>query len=334
MQKPLTAALVVLCSLSLAGFVSGQSTVSSTPAQTQVAAAPQVVIPREKMELIGVATVNKDGKKTSLMAVRSTGGSVIRFYDLNGKLERSLSLPPEVMLSVRPALSPDGQWLAVALDPDQSNREARVGVLSTSAPVYNVIFKDSGLQGTTTFAFNGSNTRLIIGNRNSYVQTWDIQNSKRLNTVMGKGPVQTIRFSPDGELFVPYFAQGKDTVMVSANTGVVKGTLPGAFPGSARPLMGGMVFLGPGKVRSIVDGQLMPLPAFLIEGATPVSFDDNGQTVIVQLPRSLTFERREVMTGEASGGFTLKTPGAVQLSPDGRQALVQNASGDWEIKGL
>lgn len=305
-----------------------------TTASAPATLASTVTIPRDPLELLGSTSVVENGKTTHLVAVRTVGGSVVRIYNTAGKLQRQVSLPPEVMLKVKPALSPDGKWLAVALQNDPVTGEGRVGLLSTNTQgVYQKFIRAAGIRDMTTFGFNPAGTRLIVGNLNSYVQVWDITTSKRLSTVMGRGAVQSLNFAPDGRSFIPYFAQGKESVLISSETGEKVGLIPGAFPGTARPLVGGMVFISPGKVKSIAAGNInMPLPAFLIGGASPVAFDRTGETVLVQLPRSLKFQRRSVMTGDILSQLTLPSMGpAPRLTSDGRQAIFVDDKGDLQI---
>ncbi|GAA5514678.1 hypothetical protein Dcar01_03434 [Deinococcus carri] len=253
-------------------------------------AAPSALIPPEPLELVGIAPDAAPGQPgapvTGVLAVRAYGGSTVKLYDAaTARQRREVLLPPEVVLTVPPALSPDGKWLAVALTPDPDTREGRVGILSTFPvfpPAFRVVLKSEGLRGSRNFAFSPDGTRLAVGNRDGYVQLWDWQAGQRLNTVKSTIDPDWLSFSPDGRFFTPHFRGQTATQLLDGHTGAPVNTLRGVGYGMFTP--DGHFIASGGRYLSLPSGEKVTSPAYLKGGVTVQGYSRDGKRVLVQLP--------------------------------------------------
>lgn len=331
--------------LSLAGGgaqVAGAQTVGAPPALAQT------VIPPEPLEVVGVAPYalpeQGGGGVSGILAVRARSSAVVKLYDAaSGKLRRELRLPPDAQVSVPPAISPDGRWLAVTLTPDLTSREGRISVIPTleASSAYSVTLKSPGLSGSVALAFGPDSTRLAVGNTSGYAQLWAWRSGERLGTyrhTQGGAP-QRLSFSPDGRFFTPFFNNQKAAQVVDASSGRVLATVPGV--GSAEYTAGGD-FLLAGRSLKLPSGETAPLPVYLLGGVKLLGYDSRRERALVQLPLvtqgdpSVTVELREIATGKPLARQVLDGAwlGSLTLLPDGQHAYALDAGGGLRLLDL
>lgn len=296
----------------------------------------------EPQEVIGVAPDALPGRAgdpiTGIVAVRAVGGTVVRLYDAGtGRMRREVRLPSEVLPNVTPAISPDGKWLAVALDNDKLTGDGLVGFFSTfQKPVYNFFLRSPGLRDSVGFAFSPDGTRLAVANKNSYVQLWNLGTRERLTTVKGSYPPEGLFFSTDGSTFMPRFRGQKQTTLIETATGRTLTTLP--LP-QADLMPGGLLVAPGGRTVQVPGGTPLPLPAYLAGGAVTAGFDRTAGRVLVTLPlptqpNVTTLELREVMTGTVLARHVLPDVESVRLMPDGEHALLRDGAGGLRLLTL
>ena len=293
----------------------------------------------ERLEVLGVApdAPTPGPGQGGLLAVRGAGTGTVQLYDAaSGQLRRTVRLPPEVLANVPPAISPDGRWLAVSIQTDAATGEGRIGLLSTTDPVYRFFLKSAGLSGTTVLAFSPDGTRLAAGNRNGYAQLWNLDTRERLSTVKGKGVPLDLAFSPDGKLFLPHFLGQKSATLISASTGQPLGAL---VDGSGELAVPGLLVGAGGRALALPSGTPTPLPAYLAGGAVLAGFDRQRTRVLVQLPVGpewLVLELRDVLTGAPLGQWVLPAAfaNAPRLLPSGQHALIGDGAGGLRLLTL
>lgn len=334
--------LAALLSLTLCSIGLAQTTTAPVlPPPLPPIAAPLtnlIDLPAEPQEVIGVAADALPGREgdpiTGILAVRAVGGTVVRLFDAGtGKLRREVRLPPEVIASVTPAISPDGKWLAVALETERSSHDGMIGLFSTfPTPQYRGFMRTPGLRGTIGFAFSPDGKRLAVANQYSYIQLWNTETKERLTTLKGNFPPEAMTFSPDNKLLMPRFKGQKDTFVLSAADGKPVATLPVA----SGELLPGGIFVAPEGRALLLEGSTplpLPLPAYLAGGASPAGFDCTGKRVLVTLPplpsqpNATTVELREVMTGTVLARQVLLDVKGVRLMPSGEQILLEGTAG-------
>ena len=300
-----------------------------------------IPIGSERLEVLGVAPDALAGTpgnpQGAFLAVREVGGNAVELYDAaSGQLRRTVRLPPEVLLNVAPAISPDGRWLAVAIQTEAATGEGRLGLLSTTDPVYRFFLKSAGLSGTSALAFSPDGTRLAVGNRNGYAQLWNLDTRERLSTVKGKGVPLDLAFSPDGKLFLPHFLGQKSATLISASTGQPLGAL---VDGSGDLAVPGLLVGAGGRALALPSGTPTPLPAYLAGGAVLAGFDRQRTRALVQLPVGpewLVLELRDVLTGAPLGQWVLPAAfaNAPRLLPSGQHALIGDGAGGLRLLTL
>lgn len=293
----------------------------------------------ERLEVLGVApdALTPGPGQGGLLAVRGAGTGTVQLYDaVSGQLRRTVRLPPEVLVNVPPAISPDGRWLAVAIQTDAATGEGRIGLLSTTDPVYRFFLKSAGLSGTTALAFSPDGTRLAAGNRNGYAQLWNLDTRERLSTVKGQGPPLSLEFSPDGKLFLPRFPGQKGSTLVSVSGGQPLAVL---VDGAGTLAVPGLLVGAGGRALALPSGTPTPLPAYLAGGAVLAGFDRSRSRALVQLPVGpewLALELRDVLTGRALGQWVLPAAFATapRLLPSGQHALIGDGAGGLRLLTL
>lgn len=300
-----------------------------------------IPIGSERLEVLGVAPDAQAGAPGApgggLLAVRGAGSNAVQLYDaVSGQLRRTVRLPPEVLVNVPPAISPDGRWLAVAIQTDAATGEGRIGLLSTTDPVYRFFLKSAGLSGTTALAFSPDGTRLAAGNRNGYAQLWNLDTRERLSTVKGQGPPLSLEFSPDGKLFLPRFPGQKGSTLVSVSGGQPLAVL---VDGAGTLAVPGLLVGAGGRALALPSGTPTPLPAYLAGGAVLAGFDRSRSRALVQLPVGpewLALELRDVLTGRALGQWVLPAAFATapRLLPSGQHALIGDGAGGLRLLTL
>lgn len=328
---------LTLCSSALAQTTGSTVPPVLSPAPPVAAPLTNLIdLPAEPQEVIGVAADALPGREgdpiTGILAVRAVGGTVVRLFDAGtGRLRREVKLPPEVIHDVTPAISPDGKWLAVAIETERSSRDGMIGLFSTfPTPQYRGFIRTPGLRGTIGFAFSPDGKRLAVANQYSYMQLWDTESRERLTTLKGNFPPEAMTFSPDSKLLMPRFRGQKDTFVLSAADGKTVATLPVA---SGELLPGGIFVTPEGRALLLENGTPLPLPAYLAGGATPAGFDRTGTRVLVTLPplpsqpNATTVELREVMTGTVLARQVLLDAKRVRLMPSGEQILLEREGG-------
>ena len=293
----------------------------------------------ERLEVLGVApdAPTPGPGQGGLLAVRGAGTGTVQLYDAaSGQLRRTVRLPPEVLANVPPAISPDGRWLAVSIQTDAATGEGRIGLLSTTDPVYRFFLKSAGLSGTAALAFSPDGTRLATSNRNGYAQLWNLDTRERLSTVKGPGTPLALNFSPDGKLFLPLFPGQKGATLVSVGTGQPLGALVDGAGALAVP---GLLVGAGGRALALPSGTPTPLPAYLAGGAVLAGFDRARARALVQLPAGpewLVLELRDVLTGRALGQWVLPAAFATapRLLPSGEHALIGDGAGGLRLLTL
>lgn len=299
-----------------------------------VAPAPGPVTPiaTEPLEVLGVA------ETAGLFAVRAVGGSIVKLYDAgSGRLVREVRLQSEVLLSVPPAITPDGRWLAVALTPDPATREGRLGLFSTTDPVYGFFLRSAGLRDSVSLAISPDGTRLAVGNRNNYVQLWNLSTRQRMNTLKAATEPRALTFSPDGRYFMPQFRGQKTTQLLLA---------AGGEPARSLPVTGGqfavadLLVAGPGRALSLSTGAAVPLPAYLAGGATLHGFDRGARRALVTVPGTeqgvVFLELRDVLSGASLARQAVPALFALspRLMPGGNHALIGDGAGGLRLLTL
>lgn len=313
------------------------------PARAQM----ETRIPPDPLVIVGVA---QDAAGGSLAALRGRYSSHVRVVDaVTGEQRREFFLPPEVVQSVAPALSADGKSLAVMLTPDPQSKLPRVGILNVessklasdqpgTASPFAMILISGGLQGTTALALNAAGTRLAAGNRNGYVQLWDVQAAKRLTTIQSDTKLEptALLFSPDGTLFAPIFRGQTKTRIFEAQMGTQKQLLSGVGVGQFAPDSQGFL-ASRGRLMALKDGQEQMQPLYLKGAGGVIGYSADGTRILVRRAAADAqgrewLELREVASGRTLGAITRIADGGPEfLTPDGTALIGGDGQGGVRI---
>ncbi|WP_231557249.1 WD40 repeat domain-containing protein [Deinococcus sp. YIM 77859] len=317
------------------------SLVEAAPGETRVPPDPLVLVGVAPGAVAGLTGTPLNG----VAAVRGRYSAHVRLLDaVTGESRGAVFLPPEVQLSIPPALSRDGRWLAVVLTPDPLTRAGRVGILSTlpaSPPGFQKILSAGGLTGTLNLAFSPDGTRLAAGNRQGYAQLWDWQAGRRVATVASQGGFEPTRleFSPDGRLFAPIFRGQTRTRIFDAQTGELRTTLNGVGYGSFTPDSRGFL-ASRGRLINLADGKEAPTPLYLVGTSGVIGFSADGTRVLVRrtgvdVQGREWLELREVASGRTLGALTRVWDGWPEaLSPDGTTLIGGDGEGGIRLLPL
>lgn len=280
-------------------------------------------IPPDPLLLLGTAQENG----TTLLSVRGKYSSHIRFVDVQtGELKHQVWLPPETVLTIRPALSGDGKKMALLLSPDTKGN-ARVVVLDSHHPVLDeAVILVGGLDKTAFLSLNHDGTRLAAGNKNGYVQLWDTEKGQRLVTIPTDTGREPLSVQWGGEMMATFFRGQTKTRLFSTKTGQSLMTLSGV--GTGLLSADGLSFWATrGRWFSVKDGKEQATQAVL-KGTSGVLGQSNDGKLILVRRSGLDaqgrewLDLREVATGHVLGSVTRIPDGNPELlTPDG-SALV------------
>lgn len=300
----------------------------------------------DPLVVLGVAqeTPNSNG----LIVVRNRYSTHLRLVDAStGELKRELWLSAEVIHSIAPALSRDGKWLALMMTPDPQNGWTRVGIINLTSsgkpdqptgPTKTLA--SPGLKGTTALALNADGSRLAAGNRNGYVQLWDIPEAKRLTTINSDTKLEptALHFTPDGKLFAPLFRAQTKTRLFNTLDGSLKNTLTGVGIGQFGPDSASFL-ASRGRVIDLQTGQEKPAEnaAYVKGTGSLIGFSMDGTRALVKRAGADAqgrewLELREVATGRTLGALTRISDGYPEfLSPDGTSLIGGDGQGGVRI---
>lgn len=301
-------------------------------------------IPPDPLLVLGVA--QETPGSSGLVVLHGRYSPHLRVVDAStGELRREIWLPPEVQLNVNPALSGDGRWLAVVLTPDPASGTPRLGLLNMSAgntpeqpKAFAMTLMSPGLKGTSLLALSRDGSRLAAGNRNGYVQLWDVQAARRLTTIQSDTKLEpsALNFTPDGTLFAPMFRGQTKTRIFNSKTGELNLTLSGVGVGQFAP--DGRGFLASrGRLVSLTDGKEQQPPLYLRGTSGVIGYSADGTRILVHRAGSDAqgrdwLELRETLLGRTLGAVTRISDGWPEfLNPDGTALIGGDGQGGVRI---
>lgn len=303
-------------------------------------------IPPDPLVVLGVA--QETPGSSGLMVVRGRYSTHLRIVDAGtGELRRELWLPADVIHSVPPALSSDGRWLALMLMPDPESGWARVGIVNLTSsgkpdqPTGTTkTFMSPGLRGTTMLALNRDGTRLAAGNKNGYVQLWDVPDARRLATIQSETKLEptALNFTPDGTLFAPMFRGQVRTRLFDSQTAELKNTLLGVGVGQFGP--DSKTFIASrGRLIDLSTAAEQPseTATYLKGQGGIIGFSMDGTRVLLRRAGTDAqgrewLELREVSNGRTLGAVTRISDGWPEfLSPDGTSLIGGDGQGGVRI---
>lgn len=302
-------------------------------------AAP-IQIPPDPLILLG--TLSQDNK--SIAVLHGKYSSHIRMVDTQtGEQKHETWLPAEALLTIRPALSGDGQKIAFVLGPDDKGN-TRVAVVSAKNPTLeNAVILTGGLQQTILLALNHDGSRLATGNQNGYAQLWDVSKATRLTTILSdtkREPAHLLFGKEDNtDVFAAIFKGQTRTRIFHAQTGELLITLSGVGTGAFSPTNTGFLATR-GRFISLKDGKELPQPPYLKETSGVIDHTADGTQILVRRNDLDSqgrewLELREVASGKILGTLTRIPDGNPEfLSADGLALLTGDGQGGIRILPL